>query len=87
MLFAFVSVAFSGTPASVAGASSLVSGDNAALFWSGAVGIGIIVPILVSWFCRGSKQMGAIAGLCAILGALALRASVLFAGAFDPVIF
>ena len=53
----------------------------------GQVGIGIIVPILVSWFCRGSKQMGAIAGLCAILGALALRASVLFAGAFDPVIF
>ena len=87
VLFAFVSVAFSGTPAAVAGASSLVSGDNAALFWSGAVGIGIIVPILVSWFCHGSKQMGAIAGLCAILGALALRASVLFAGAFDPVIF
>ena len=87
VLFAFVSVAFSGTPAAVAGASSLVSGDNAALFWSGAVGIGIIVPILVSWFAHGSKQMGAIAGLCAILGALALRASVLFAGAFDPVIF
>lgn len=87
VLFAFVSVAFSGTPAAAAGASSLVSGDNAALFWSGAVGIGIIVPILVSWFAHGSKQMGAIAGLCAILGALALRASVLFAGAFDPVIF
>ena len=63
VLFAFVSVAFSGTPAAVAGASSLVSGDNAALFWSGAVGIGIIVPILVSWFAHGSKQMGAIAGL------------------------
>ena len=87
VLFAFVSVALSGTPGAAAGAESLLSGDNATLFWTGAIGVGIILPILLSAFAHGSKKAFAFGGLCAILGALALRASVLFAGAFDPVIF
>ena len=36
---------------------------------------------------KSSKGMVALGGVCALCGALALRAAVLFAGYFDPVIF
>ena len=85
VLFAFVHVAFQGTPGSVAGARSLVSGDASTLFWAGAVGVGIVVPMLLS--CVKNHTAALVGGLCAILGALALRASVLFAGYFEPILF
>lgn len=87
VLFAFVQVAFFGTPGAVAGAESLISGSTSMLFWGGAVGLGIVLPLIVS--LAGIKARGAVilAGLCALVGALALRAAVLFAGYFDPTIF
>ncbi|MDO4938140.1 MAG: polysulfide reductase NrfD [Sutterellaceae bacterium] len=87
VLFAFVQVAFFGTPGAVAGAESLISGNASMLFWAGAVGLGIVVPVAIAW--AGVKARGAIlvGGLCALAGALALRAAVLFAGYFDPTIF
>ena len=87
VIFAFVQVALAGTPGAVAGAESLLSGDNAALFLGGAVGVGILVPFLIGLFMKSSKGMVALGGVCALCGALALRAAVLFAGYFDPVIF
>ena len=87
VIFAFVQVALAGTPGAVAGAESLLSGDSAGLFLGGAVGVGILIPFLIGLFMKSSKGMVALGGVCALCGALALRAAVLFAGYFDPVIF
>lgn len=86
VLFAFVHVALAaGTPGAVTGAASLVSGDNALLFWGGAVGLGLVFPFALGFVKSDAAKLAA--GSAAILGALFLRASVLFAGVFDPVIF
>lgn len=87
VLFAFVMTAFNGSTAAVAGAQSLVSGDAAWLFWGGAVVLGLILPMAIAWIAKGSRMMAFASGVCAILGALALRAAVLFAGYFEPVIW
>ena len=87
VLFAFVMTAFNGSTAAVAGAQSLVSGDAAWLFWGGAVVLGLILPMAIAWIAKGCRMMAFASGVCAILGALALRAAVLFAGYFEPVIW
>ena len=74
-----------GTPGAVAGARSLVSGANSMLFWGGAVGLGLAVPFALGFVKSDSMKLAA--GSAAILGALFLRASVLFAGVYDPIIF
>ena len=83
VLFAFVQVALSGSPGAVAGAHHML-GD--AMFWGGAVALGIVVPMVLGNL-KGASALKLLGGIAAILGALCLRASVLFAGAFDPVIF
>lgn len=87
VIFAFVQVALSGTPGAVAGAESLLTGANATLFLGGALGLGIVIPLLIGLFMKASKSLVLLGGVCAIAGALALRAAVLFAGYYDPVIF
>ena len=83
VLFAFLQVAFAGTPGAVAGAQGML-GDT--MFWAGAVGLGIVVPVILGNL-KGGASLKLVSGVCAIIGALCLRASVLFAGVFDPVIF
>ncbi len=83
VLFAFVQVALSGTPGAQAGAQYML-GDM--MFWAGAVGLGIVVPVILGNI-KGASALKLAGGVCAIIGALCLRATVLFAGAFDPVIF
>lgn len=83
VLFAFLQVAFAGTPGAVAGAQGML-GDT--MFWAGAVGFGIVVPVILGNL-KGGASLKLVSGVCAIIGALCLRASVLFAGVFDPVIF
>lgn len=85
ILFAFVQAAFFGTPGAVAGANALWSGSESLLFWGGAVGLGIVLPLVLSFTKNRAAALAG--GLCGILGALALRACVLFAGYFEPVIF
>ena len=86
ILFAFVHVAIAtGTPNAVAGAESLVGGENALLFWGGAVGLGLLVPFALGLVKSDAAKLAA--GSAAILGALFLRASVLVAGVYDPMIF
>ncbi|MDO5530743.1 NrfD/PsrC family molybdoenzyme membrane anchor subunit [Sutterella sp.] len=86
VIFAFVQSALSGTPGAVAGGESLLSGGASLLFWGGAIGLGILLPSLCA-LVKNAKSVAILGGLAAILGALALRASVLFAGYFDPVIW
>ena len=86
VLFAFVQSAFSGTPGAVASAEALVSGEQATLFWGGAVFVGIVVPLVMNRIGKSLPNLGLITGVAAIVGALALRAAILFAGYFDPVL-
>ena len=86
VLFAFVQSAFSGTPGAAAGAEALVTGAQATLFWGGAVFVGIVVPLVMNRIGKSLPNLGLITGVAAIVGALALRAAILFAGYFDPVL-
>lgn len=83
--FAFVLTALSGTPGAAAGAESLVSGSTSLLFWGGAVGCGLLIPCITA--CLKSLPSAALGGAAALIGALSLRAAILFAGTFDPVIW
>lgn len=85
VIFAFVLVALAGTPGAVAGAQNLLSGDACMLFWVGAVLLGLVVPCLAG-LVKGAPA-AILGGAAAILGALGLRAAILFAGTFDPVIW
>lgn len=85
VIFAFVQVAFFGTPGAVAGAKSMLCGPSAGLFWGGAIGLGILLPMILGLTKTHSLKL--IGGVCAIFGALFLRAAVLFSGYFDPIIF
>ena len=86
VLFAFVQLAFSGTPGAVASAETLVSGAGATLFWGGAVVVGIAIPLVMNRIGKSLPNLGLITGVAAIVGALCLRAAILFAGYFDPVL-
>ena len=86
VLFAFVQSAFSGTPGAAAGAEALVTGAQATLFWGGAVFVGIGVPLVMNRIGKSLPNLGLITGAASIVGALALRAAILFAGYFDPVL-
>lgn len=85
VLFAFVLTALSGTPGAAAGAESLISGSTSLLFWGGAVGCGLLIPCITA--CMKSLPAAALGGAAALIGALSLRAAILFAGTFDPVIW
>ena len=87
IIFAFVQVALAGTPGAVNGAQALLSGDAAALFWGGAVGLGIVIPMIIGFMMKKNHTALMVGGLCAIVGALCLRSAVLFAGYFDPILF
>ncbi|WP_295488865.1 NrfD/PsrC family molybdoenzyme membrane anchor subunit [uncultured Sutterella sp.] len=86
VIFAFIQSAWTGTPGAAAGAESLLMDGASLIFWAGAIGLGIVMPILCT-FMKEHRSMVMLGGLCSIIGALALRASVLFAGYFDPVIW
>lgn len=83
VIFAFLLVALQGTPGARAGAAAMLSGHAALLFWGGAVVLGLVVPVLTS-FAGPRGRIVALGGVCALVGALCLRAAVLFAGYFDP---
>jgi formate-dependent nitrite reductase membrane component NrfD len=61
----------------------LVTGGFAVAFWVGLVVIGLLLPaVLEAWSLRGGKglNVGALAGLCLLIGGIILRYAVLSAG-------
>ena len=83
-LFSLVHVGYSSvSEAARMGAHALLCGDAALLFWGGAIGCGILVPLAVRLFIK-NRSVAGVAALLAIFGALALRAAVLFAGYYEP---
>ena len=61
----------------------LVTGGFAVAFWVGLVVVGLLVPaVLEAWSLRSGKglNVGALAGLCLLIGGILLRYAVLSAG-------
>lgn len=86
-LFAFIHVGLTAvSPAARMGAQALLSGPQATMFWLGVIAIGIIVPMLVNTVMK-NRTGAMISGVCALIGALLLRASVLLSGYYDPYFF
>lgn len=65
---------------------SLISGDWAAMFWIGAVAAGILLPLAIRVFGEKARFAAPLCAVLALAGALCIRASVLFAGYFDPLV-
>ena len=85
-IFAFVHVATSSTSAAArAGAEALLSGPQSMMFWVGVIIFGSIIPLSINLLTRNHKAL-AVAATLGIIGALLLRASVLFAGYYEPVL-
>ena len=62
----------------------LVVGGYAIAFWVGLVIVGLLAPVALEvWVLRGGKglSVGALAGLCLLIGGIVLRYAVLSAGA------
>ena len=85
-IFAFVHVATSSTSAAArAGAEALLSGPQSMMFWVGVIIFGSIIPLSINLLTRNHKAL-AVSATLGIIGALLLRASVLFAGYYEPVL-
>ena len=84
--FAFVHVATSSTSAAArAGAEALLSGPQTMMFLVGAVLCGSLIPFAINLTTRSHKVV-AVGAVLGIVGALLLRASVLFAGYYEPIL-
>ena len=85
-IFAFVHVATSSTSAAArAGAEALLSGPQSLMFWVGVILCGSLIPLAINLFTRNQKIV-AVGAILGITGALLLRASVLFAGYYEPIL-
>ena len=86
-IFAFVHVALGSALAGArAGAEALISGPHAVMFWVGVIILGSVVPLLLNLLTRSHKIL-ACSAILGIIGALLLRASILFSGYYDPIMF
>jgi formate-dependent nitrite reductase membrane component NrfD len=71
------------------GAQLMISGDLAMMTWVGIIGIGIIVPIvlgLYSLMFSERKPVLALSAVAALVGVLMLRATILMAGVWEPLV-
>ena len=85
-IFAFVHVALSSTSAAArAGADAMLSGPTSSMFWFGVVIFGSVVPLGLNLLTRNHKAL-AVSAVLGIMGALLLRATVLFSGYYEPIL-
>ena len=56
------------------------------MFWIGAVAAGILLPLAIRVFGEKARFAAPLCAVLALAGALCIRASVLFAGYFDPLV-
>lgn len=85
-IFAFLHVASGSTSAAArAGAQALLCGPQSIMFWLGVIVCGLLVPMGIS-LTTHNRQLVAVGGLLGAVGALLLRACVLFAGYYEPVL-
>ena len=85
-IFAFVHVAMSSTSAAArAGAEALLSGPQSMMFLLGVILFGSLIPIAINLTTRNHKAV-AVGAVLGIIGAILLRASVLFAGYYEKIL-
>ena len=86
----FMHVALSfGTAGARIGATAMASGEYALMNWGGVVGIGILVPLAIGAYTvlvKKSKPLLVISSVAALAGVFFLRAVVLLAGAWEPLV-
>ena len=84
VLFFLLFIMAGGPSVAAESARYLVAGGFAIAFWVGLVIVGLLVPIALEvWALRSGKglSVGALAGLCLLIGGIVLRYAVLSAGA------
>jgi polysulfide reductase chain C len=83
VLFFLLFIMIGGQSVAAESARYLVTGGFAVAFWFGLVVVGLIVPVVLeAWSLKGGKvlNVGALAGLCLLIGGIILRYAVLSAG-------
>ncbi len=88
LAFLHVALAYGSAGARI-GATAMASGEYALMTWGGVIGIGILVPIAIGLYTvlvKKSKPLLAISSIAALAGVFFLRAVVLLAGAWEPLV-
>lgn len=89
-VLAFLHVALSfGSAGARIGATAMASGEYALLTWGGVVGVGILVPLAIGAYTvlvKKSKPLLLVSAVAALAGVYFLRAAVLLAGAWEPLV-
>ena len=87
-VFAFLYIAATvGTMGSQYSAGLMISGDLATFTWVGIIGIGILVPMVLAVYSLRfgeSKPVMLVSSLSALFGVFMLRATILLAGVWEP---
>jgi formate-dependent nitrite reductase membrane component NrfD len=86
----FLHVALSyGSAGARIGATAMASGEYALMTWGGVIGVGILIPIAIGLYTvlvKKSKPLLVISSVAALAGVFFLRAVVLLAGAWEPLV-
>ena len=89
-VLAFIHISLTvGTMGAQIGAERMFSGDLAMLTWIGVIGIGILLPLAIGAFTLlfgKKKPLLAVSAVAALAGVLFLRAAVLLAGIWEPLV-
>jgi formate-dependent nitrite reductase membrane component NrfD len=89
-VLAFIHISLTvGTMGAQIGAARMFSGDLALMTWVGVIGIGILVPLAIgglSLLIGKKKPLLIVSSVAALAGVLILRAVVLLAGVWEPLV-
>ena len=88
LAFLHVALAYGSAGARI-GATAMASGEYALMTWGGVIGIGILIPIAIGLYTvlvKKSKPLLVISSVAALAGVFFLRAVVLLAGAWEPLV-
>lgn len=86
--FLHVALAYGSAGARI-GATAMASGEYALMTWGGVIGLGILVPLAIGAYTvlvRKSKALLVVSSVAALAGVFFLRAVVLLAGAWEPLV-
>ena len=88
LAFLHVALAYGSAGARI-GATAMASGEYALMTWGGVIGVGILIPIAIGLYTvlvKKSKPLLLISSVAALAGVFFLRAVVLLAGAWEPLV-
>jgi len=86
--FLHVALSFGSAGARI-GATAMTSGEFALMTWGGVIGVGIIIPLAIGAYTvlvKKSKALLLVSSVAALAGVFFLRAVVLLAGVWEPLV-